>query len=484
MECLPWLLNIPGITQEQSVSTGTTHCRQPPTSDSIRRHEGTTSVKTEIIAVGTELLMGQVVNTNAAEIARMLADIGVGVHYQTVVGDNPDRLADALTTAIDRADLVIACGGLGPTDDDLTRETLAAVLDLPLVLDKGWEQCLRERFARYRWDRRPGVAGGDDAEASGGYKVLPANNLRQAMIPTGAVLLPNSRGSAPGIFLNHNGATIVLIPGPPGEMRGLMHDEVLPRLTREISAGQGSAVLVSRTLRVVGIGESRAAELLADLLSSQTNPTIAPLAQPGELYLRITCRAQDRQEASRLIEKTATEIRAVLGDAIYGEDETSLEAATGELLAKQEISLALAESCTGGLVGHRITNVAGSSRFFNGAIVAYSYEMKSSLLKVDPDLILREGAVSEAVARAMARGARTVCGSDIALAITGIAGPGGGTETKPVGLVYISIADARGERIRQFLFPGDREEIKMRTSQAALEMLRSYLLERHRTTGS
>lgn len=418
--------------------------------------------RAEIIAVGTELLMGQVINTNAAEIATMLADIGVGVYHQSVVGDNSSRLEEAFQSALKRSDLVIACGGLGPTEDDLTRETLAEVVSRPLRRNDEWVRRLEEQFAHYR---------------SG---TLPRNNLRQAMVPEGADLLPNSRGTAPGIYLRHKDTSIYLIPGPPGEMRTLMREQVLPRLSEELARAGRTGVLVSRVLRVTGIGESRVAELLETLLAQQSNPTIAPLAGAGEVHLRVTAHGTDRADAEQIITGTVGEIRSILGDAVYGEDDTDLPRAVGELLVEQDQTVALAESCTGGLVGHRLTNAPGSSRYFVGGVVAYSYALKSSALGVDPAVIERDGAVSDEVARQMGRGAREMCGSDVAVAITGIAGPGGGTATKPVGLTFIAVVDGRGEEVARHVFHGDREGVKQRASQAALDMLRRRLIASRR----
>ncbi len=415
-------------------------------------------MRAEIIAVGTELLMGQVINTNTAEIAQMLAAAGVGVYYQSVVGDNAERLSEAFTTALSRAHVVIACGGLGPTEDDLTRETLSEVVGRPLRRNEDWVRGLQERFSRYH--------GGE----------LPRNNLRQAMVPDGAILLPNSRGTAPGIYLRHENVAVYLIPGPPHEMRAMMEEQVMPHLTAALVRDGKSGVLLSRVLRVTGIGESRVAELLQDVLDRQSNPTIAPLAGAGEVHLRVTARGAHADEAEEMIDGTAAEIRSILGDAVYGEDDTDLPQAVGTVLTEQQRTVALAESCTGGLVGHRLTNVPGSSRFFLGGIVAYSYELKSSALGVDPAVIEREGAVSDEVARQMGRGARAVCGSDLAVAITGIAGPGGGTAAKPVGLTYIAVVDDAGEAVQRHVFHGDREGIKHRASQAALDMLRRRLI--------
>lgn len=433
-------------------------------------------MKAEIMAVGTELLMGQVINTNAAEIAQLLAEIGIGVYHQTVVGDNQERLAAALSLALSRVDLLVVCGGLGPTEDDLTRETLAELLGLELQRDEGWEQRIRTLFAERRW-------------SVGHPHELPRNNLRQAMVPAGATLLPNSRGTAPGIYLEHNGVTIVLLPGPPREMRGLMHEQVLPRLAAKQEARGGTAVLVSRVLRVVGVGESRAAELLEPLLAAQGNPTIAPLAHLGEMHLRLTAHAPTRAAATALLEPVAAQIYAILGEAIYGEDGTTLEAAVGALLsgaiphapteahATPARTIALAESCTGGLLAHRLTNVPGSSTYFWGGISAYSNEAKVSLLGVEPALIAAEGAVSEAVALSMAEGARRALGAEIAVATTGIAGPDGGSAAKPVGLVYIALADARGAHCQEYRFGGSRTEIKERAAHAALDQLRRHLLK-------
>ncbi len=415
-------------------------------------------MKAEIIAVGTELLLGQVVNTNAAEIARMLAPLGIGVYHQTVVGDNAGRLSQALDGARNRVDLVVVCGGLGPTEDDLTRETLSELLGRPLREDSRWTAVLRKRFS--------------------GYSSLPVpqNNLRQAMVPEGADLLPNSCGTAPGIWLASDSATFVLVPGPPREMRAMMEEQVLPRLARELDQAGTRRVLVSRILRVVGLGESRVAEMLAPLLAAQTNPTVAPLAQAAEMSLRITAEGKDHSEAENLIETTARKIRAILGDAIYGEDEVTLEAAVGALLAQRHCTLAVAESCTGGLLGMRLSSAPGSSAYFTGGVIAYSYALKSALLGVDPQLLERHGAVSEEVARAMASGALRACKSDYAVAITGIAGPGGATADKPLGLTYIAMETPEGSECRRFTFSGDRETNRYRASQAALEMLRTALL--------
>ncbi len=424
-------------------------------------------MKAEIIAVGTELLMGHVVNTNAAEIAQMLAELGIGVYHQTVVGDNHDRLQAAVSAAADRVDLVVLTGGLGPTEDDLTRETVAEVLGLPLKRNEAWAHHLQELFVSRGWARR---------------HAFPQNNFRQAMVPDGAELLPNSRGTAPGIFLTSRGTTFALVPGPPGEMRGLMREQVLPRLASLISEEGNEAVLVSRVLRVIGVGESRAAELLKEILDNQTNPTIAPLAHLGEMTFRLTAHSTDRTEAERLIDEAAARIYDILGDAIYGEDDATLEEVVGRLLLERNMTAATAESCTGGLIGDRLTNVPGSSRYFLGGVVAYSNDVKVSHLGVSDEVILRDGAVSESVAAAMARGACAAFHSDVGIAVTGIAGPDGGSEEKPVGLTWIAVAAPAPEggpavTCRRYHFPGDRREIKERAAHAALALAREVLRE-------
>ena len=446
-------------------------------------------MKAEIIAVGTELLLGDVVNTNAAEIARMLAELGIGVYYQTVVGDNPERLRAAVTTAAARVDLVVLCGGLGPTEDDLTRETVAHVLNRPLLLDEAWAAHLQQLFAQRRWGRPGRAEPCDTAGVDPGRQrpredtPFPKNNLRQAMVPEGGTLLPNDRGTAPGIYLTDNGTTFVLLPGPPGEMRALMRQQVLPLLAGSLSDNGGEAVLMSRVLRVIGLGESRAAELLADILDRQTNPTIAPLAHSGEMTFRITARAENGEAATAMINRVADEIYAVLGTAIYGEDDETLESVVGALLIEKNLTAATAESCTGGLTAHRLTNVPGSSRYFRGAVVAYDNAVKERQLQVDPDLIESCGAVSEEVARAMAENVTRLLDSDVGVGITGIAGPDGGTEEKPVGLTWIAVAAPRagaggsGRTVsRRYQFPGDRFDVKRRAAHAALALLREVLM--------
>lgn len=420
-------------------------------------------MRCEIIAVGTELLMGQIVNSNAAEIARELAGLGIGVYYQTVVGDNEERLAETFSLALTRSDLIIFSGGLGPTGDDITRETVARMLGLPLEKSEFWVKKLHEFFSRVK---RP----------------LAKSNLRQAMLPRGSTLLPNDRGTAPGIFLEHDGHIIVLLPGPPGELFPMFREHVIPLLRKNLEQDRDLAVLRSKVLRITGLGESVMVERIKDILERQENPTIAPLAKGGEVHLRITARASSVEEAESMLEDKALEIREILKDAVYGEGDEGLEFSVAKLLQEQNLTFAAAESCSGGLLSHRLTNVPGSSAYLLAGLVTYSNEAKINILGVDPQLIVKKGAVSDDVAVQMAAGARRAGGSHIGIGITGIAGPGGGTAEKPVGLTYIAIEADNYHLTRRFEFWGSRREIKERATQTALHLLRSYLLTQSKRT--
>jgi len=412
-------------------------------------------LKAEIISVGTELLLGQITDTNATYICRRLASIGIDVHFRSTVGDNWDRMTSVLRGALERADVVITTGGLGPTSDDITREVIAQLTGRPLELDSSAERHLREIFTIY-------------------HPEMPLSNLKQAMVPRGARLLPNDRGTAPGLLIEHDGQVIIALPGPPHEMQAMLDGSVLPYLQKR--SGKGSLITKSRVLRLCGIGESSATERIRDLLDAQTDPTIAPLASPGEVHLRITTKASDEAQADRKIAQAEAEIRKRLGRHIFGVDDQTLESVVGDLLRTQGKTLAVAESCTGGLIGSRITDVPGSSDYFLAALVTYSNTAKIQLLGVNADTLQAKGAVSEEVACQMAAGVRQRIGADVSIATTGIAGPTGGTPDKPVGLVYIGIADDDGVSCQRFEAFGNRTQIKYRASQAALDWLRRKLM--------
>lgn len=412
-------------------------------------------MRAEIISVGTELLLGEIVDTNAAFLGRRLAELGVDVYYRQTVGDNQVRLVAAFELALSRADLVLVSGGLGPTMDDITREALAEVLGDRLCLDEGALRQLEAHFTRLG---RP----------------MTDNNRRQAYRPSNADFITNRRGTAPGILAHHQGRTIICMPGVPRELETMFEGEVIPRVQGN-SNGEKNRVIKSRTLLLTGLGESAAENAIADIIKEQTNPTIAPYAGLGEVRLRLTATAAGAEEALALIHPLEARLRERLGDVIYGVDGDTLEGVVAEKLTNRGLILAVAESCTGGLVSHRLTNIPGSSVFFRQGMIVYSNEAKKELLDV-PDEVLEEfGAVSPQVAEAMARGVRLAGDADLGLAITGIAGPGGATPTKPVGLVYLALAYDGDCLVEKHTFSGQREEVKYRASQAALNILRLHL---------
>lgn len=409
-------------------------------------------MRAEIISVGTELLLGEIVDTNAAFLSQELAALGIELYHRTTVGDNEQRLRQALVEALSRVDLVITSGGLGPTADDLTKEVVAAVLDLPLVLHRPSLQWIEEYFARM------------------GRK-MTANNRKQALIPEGGLALANPNGTAPGVFVRKGDKIVVCLPGPPRELIPMFRSHVRPQLQKE-----SRGVIRSRVLRLCGVGESELVERIGDFLAGQTNPTLAPLASEGEVRLRITARAQTDAEAEALNGELEAKLRARLGLLIYGTDEDTLESVVVKLLKRRGETLAVAESCTGGLLADRITDVPGASTVFDRGVVTYSNRAKMELLQVPADVIEAKGAVSPEVARFMAEGVRRVAGTDWGIGITGIAGPGGGSREKPVGLVYFALAGPGVSLVREEHWSGDRRKIKRRTTQAVLDLLRRTLL--------
>lgn len=417
---------------------------------------GESLLKAEIICIGSELLLGQIVDTNAAFLAKKLAELGIDLYYKSTVGDNLTRLLAVLKQAWERADLLILSGGLGPTMDDLTREGIAKLLEEELVTDAVSQKRIEEYF------RQRGVP-------------MTKNNLRQAFRPASAIPLPNPLGTAPGLWVEKAGKILVALPGVPVEMKYLMEKEVLPRLQRAIPARE-SACLLSKVLKVVGLGESAVEEKIMDLLIAQQNPTIAPLAKRGEVQLRITAKADRREKAESMIGKVEEEIRQRLSGYVFGSDQ-ELEEVIGRILTEKGLTLGIAESCTGGLISHRITEVPGSSVYYAGGIMAYSNTWKIKLLGVKEELIQKYGAVSPQVAAAMAEGLRKQYGVDLGLSSTGIAGPGGGTPQKPVGLVYLGLASPSGTITKEMKFLWNRSENKVAAAQAALTLLWQHLRE-------
>ena len=410
-------------------------------------------MRAEIISVGTELLLGQIVDTNAAYLSRILSELGVTIYRRTTIGDNMERLLAALREALDAADVVITIGGLGPTMDDITRDGLATVFEDPLKTDEAYAESLRRFFE------------------SRGMPVLDSN-LRQALVPVRGRSLPNPHGTAPGLLFETESKAGIALPGPPNEFIPLVDTYVAPYL-REKTGNVGT--IRSLVLRVAGMGESLVEDRVKDLMQD-SNPTVAPYAKLGEVHLRVTANAPTAEEAERLIRERAARVRERLGSAVYGENDDTLEKACVELLTARGRTLSTAESCTGGLVAQRITDIPGSSAVYLGGVVAYSNEAKTDLVGVPDDMIARVGAVSEEVARALAEGARARFGSDYGIGVTGIAGPSGGTLEKPVGLVYLALAHPAGSEVRRFEFHGARPVVRHRASQTVLNMLRLSII--------
>ncbi len=411
----------------------------------------------EIISVGTELLLGEIIDTNASWMSQRLAEIGLNLYYRHTVGDNLPRLSRQIGLALERAEVVLLCGGLGPTDDDLTREAIGEATGRKVVSYPEAERRLREFFS------------------ARGREITP-NNLRQACGPEGAELLPNEVGTAPGICLEHGGRLVFALPGPPLELEPMWRREVEPRLCERLARTEGGGAIHTRMLRLADIGESQAAHDLRDLVEQQTDPTMAFYASPGEVKIRLATRAANAEAAEERLRPLEEEIRRRMGAHVYGVDDDAMEVVVGQLLVERQATLAIAESCTGGLVGHRITNVPGASRYLLADLVTYSNEAKQSLLGVPAEVLEKHGAVSEECARAMAEGVRRALGATYGLATTGIAGPGGGTPEKPVGTVYVAVADERETRTGGFVWGTSRLAFKERVAQMALNTLRKSIL--------
>ncbi|MDA8352731.1 MAG: competence/damage-inducible protein A [Firmicutes bacterium] len=406
-------------------------------------------MRAELVAVGTELLLGQIVDRHSAFLSKELSQLGIDVFFHTSVGDNWGRLKEVVETAVSRSDLVIFTGGLGPTEDDLTKETVAEVLDVPLVEHPPSAEVLERLFSER------GLS-------------VPPSNYKQALMFDGGTVFPNPNGTAPGVAISRDGVTCVLLPGPPTELYPMFETHVRSYLE---SIRPDHEVVVSKVLRFFGIGESHLVERIDDLIRNQDNPTIAPLAKEGEVTLRLTAKANTRQQAEAIIAPVKESILQSVGRYVYGEDEESLERVLVTALAQQNRTVSLAESCTGGLLNHMITSVPGSSAVFQGGIVCYTDEVKKSMLDVSPDILAGPGAVSMETAQALADGALRRLGSDFALSVTGVAGPEP-AEGKPVGLVYLGLAERnQPTRTYRLNLSGSREKIQIRAAKQALYIL-------------
>ena len=406
----------------------------------------------ELIAVGTELLLGNIANTDAQMISQGLSELGINVFYHTVVGDNPERVRQAVEIARHRADIIITTGGLGPTCDDLTKVALASAFGRELYFDERSAQRIRDRFAAME---RP----------------ITDNNYQQAMLPQGCTVLDNDWGTAPGVAFEAEGTYVIMLPGPPRECEMMFRHRAVPYLKR-LSDG----VIASRTVKTFGIGESAAEDKLRDLMNSLNNPTLAPYAKPSGTEMRITAHAGSEEEALALIAPVEEKVKEILGDVVIGVNVGSLEEVCLALLKEKGLTLGTAESCTGGLVAKYMTDLPGSSAVFRGGVVSYTDEVKAGVLGVSRELLDRYGAVSPQVAEAMARGAKAALGSDIAVSVTGIAGPDTDDRGTPVGLVYLGLAYGEQCHVREFRAGNvTRERVRRQSAQTALDLVRRYL---------
>ena len=408
----------------------------------------------ELLAVGTELLLGNIVNTDARDLSRELSALGLNVYYHSVVGDNPQRVRQAVELAKSRADILITTGGLGPTCDDLTKQVVAEAYGKQLEFSEECAQSIRDFFAHSRMP-------------------MTENNLQQAWLPEGCTVLNNRWGTAPGCAFRSGDNYVVMLPGPPSECIPMFREEAAPWLL-----GLSEGVIRSRTLRVFGKGESEVEFLLRDRMNELTNPTLAPYAKEGEVELRITAKAASEAEAEALITPVEQEVRSLLGDLVYGTDVSSLEQVVLGLLKEQGKTLGTAESCTGGLIAKRVTDLPGASSALKGGIVSYTNEVKINVLGVSPDLLDEQGAVCAQVAQQMAQGAKKVLGCDLAVSATGVAGPDSDDRGNPVGLVYVALTDGDRTWVRKLELGGRlfrRDRIRTLSANHALDMVRRYL---------
>ncbi len=408
----------------------------------------------ELISVGTEILLGNIINTNAAYLAEKCASLGLSCYYQSVVGDNAKRLREVLNTAVKRADIVILSGGLGPTQDDLTKETAAEVMGKPLVMDEH----SKERILAF-FEKR-GLTPTD-------------NNWKQAMIPEGAIVIDNENGTAPGVIIEGETCKVILLPGPPGELVPMFEKDIYTYLS-SLQPG----IIWSQTVKICGVGESRAETMIEDMLAGQSNPTIAPYAKTGEVHLRVTAKASDTKEAKKLVKPVVKELKARFGANIYTtEENVTLEKSVVDLLEANKLTISTSESCTGGMLASRLINVPGVSEVFKSGYITYSNKAKRRVLGVKRTTLDKYGAVSKQTAVEMAKGTAFVSKADVCVSVTGIAGPDGGTKEKPVGLIYIACNVKGNVTVKEYHFDGNRSKIRECTVSAALTLLRQCILE-------
>lgn len=408
----------------------------------------------EFICVGTEILLGNIVNTNAAFLARACADLGLSCFYQSVVGDNQERLLETLDVASKRSDIVILSGGLGPTKDDLTKETVALHVKKEMYPDEQVKAEIQEYFDKLG-------------------RQITENNWKQAMVPEGAIVVHNKNGTAPGIIVETENCKYILLPGPPNELIPMFQEDIVPYLRK-----WSPVVIYSQMVKVCGIGESQAETMISDLMEAQDNPTIAPYAKMGEVHFRVTAKADNKKDANKLIRPVVKELKKRFGNHVFTTDESvTLEEAVVDLLLANDLTVSTAESCTAGLLSARLVNVSGVSEVFKSGYVTYSNKAKRRIIGVKKGTLDKYGAVSAQVAEQMVKGLALVSKADVSVAITGIAGPDGGTEEKPVGLVYIACCVKGTTTVKEFHFTGNREKIRLASVSQALILMRDCILQ-------
>lgn len=409
----------------------------------------------ELISVGTELLLGNIVNTNTRFLAEECAGLGLSLFYQVTVGDNEERLLETVKTALTRSDVIILCGGLGPTEDDLTKEVCAKAFGLPLIEDEHTKNRITEYFK------------------NGIYKEIPESNWKQAMIPQGATVLDNDNGTAPGLILEKDQKCLILLPGPPNELYPMFKQQVSPFLQK-----LQPEIIRSQMVKICGVGESQVEQEFLDYIDAQTNPTIATYAKVGEVHLRITAKAESEEQADKLIKPVVKEIKKRFGNYVYStKAEETLEMVVVKLLKKLELSVTTAESCTGGMLAARLVHVPGVSDVFKEGFITYSNKAKRKRLDVSKATLKKYGAVSKQTAKEMATGGVFASDADVCVAVTGVAGPDGGTEEKPVGLVYIACYLKEKVKVESYQFKGNRQKIREQAVVKALDLLRRSILE-------
>ncbi|MEE8564299.1 MAG: competence/damage-inducible protein A [Atribacterota bacterium] len=411
-------------------------------------------MKAEIISIGSEILRGQITDTNANFIAKKLVESGIDLEHISAVSDNPESLLSTLKLALQRSDLIITTGGLGPTEDDITYQTIARTLNLKLIKYPEAEENLKKFFKKINRTISPG-------------------NLKQVYLPEGAKIINNQYGTAPAMILEKDNKIICSFPGVPHEMKNLIEEYLIPYLKEKFPP---CMIKKSKTLKITGLGESSVNDLIRDYMSKQTNFTFGIYANPEDIQVQVTTQAPTKKEVEKLLQSSANQLTKILGNYVYGTDKQSLEEVVGNLLKTKKLKVAVAESCTGGMLGEMITRIPGSSEYFQGGVISYDAKVKEGLLKVPTEVLKKYGEVSKQVARLMAEGARINCHSNIGISITGIAGPGGATEKKKVGLVYMALADDENTITQKHQLFGSRQLIRLRASRRALNMLRMYLM--------